>query len=100
MLSARSRKPMVRSVPTGPWPLEALKRRSGRLGEALLAEPARQLGGWHRTRQVVALGLVAAPLAQGVPRCLILDALGDHAQAKAACELHERPHDHLVGGVD
>ena len=56
----------------------------------MIREEALERGGFQRRREQVALAAVAAELAQAGELGLVLDALGDRAQAEAAAELDER----------
>ncbi len=63
------------------------------------AQPALELARRHRAGEVVALDLVAAPQAEQRAGLGAVDALGDHAHAEPAPEVHQRVHDRGVALV-
>jgi len=65
----------------------------------MLDQPAPQRLRIHRSREVVALGEIAAEFAHRLEHNLVLDALGDDLHAERMPDLDRRPHECRVGVV-
>ena len=78
----------------GRWSVGRHARALGDLGRRGL-----ELGRRQRAREVVALGRVAAHVAQPPPGRLVLDALGDDPQAERVGEVDRRGDDRGRGGL-